>query len=272
MSSLTQHVYDLLRDRVITGITPAGARLSDRDLSREFNIGRTPIRQAIERMHREGLVEKYPQGGYRIARPSLEELIEIFEMRQMLEAQAVGYAAKRITTNQLDRLESLNQQMYQVALGIRMMKISVLDGAPARRVNRIDAEFHITIIEAAKNPRLTEIIRKENFLIRIFGFRQHGMQHNALSLVSNSILKWHLRITSALKEGDSDTAEECMRLHLQKAISNTRQDLNLTRSVEENPLIEASGGECEPSESEWSPEFLNLITSLDFHKANKKST
>ena len=101
----------MLRDLILGGSIPAGAKLGEADLASRLDVSRTPIREALSRLAAEGLVELVPNRGARVAHWTDEELEQIFELRLRLEPYAVGLAVPRLTDSDLDDLDTLAKRI-----------------------------------------------------------------------------------------------------------------------------------------------------------------
>jgi len=243
--SLTEKAYETLSKQLFSGQRLPGQRLSDRDLSREMGMSRTPVRRAIQQLQNEGFIEELPQGGYRVSRPTHEQLRHIFEVREAIEISTVSHAAKRITQEQLQELGDICSELRKFAYAIRAMRLQVLDGEVARQINLLDIRFHLLILQAANNPKLLAMAKEHCIFSRAFGFHHFSARPQALRIISRNIYLWHKRIYRALKQGDGISAAENMRKHLYLAIC-------------EHEAIEQTA-----STLTWPQSFIDNITKLE---------
>ena len=249
MPTLSEQAYKVLKKQVVEGQVPAGYRLSDRDLSRHLGMSRTPVRQAIARMHEEGLVEEHPTGGFRVCQPDPHQLQNLFELREAIEPQAARLAAKRITEPQLAELDAIVRELRTFVKAMRDLKLRVLDGEVARRINLLDMRFHLLLLQAAANPELTEMAVRQRVYSRIFGFNQFAPLDNAFKLLARHIYRWHAQIARAVRRGDGDRAAELLRRHMRET-----QVMNQLRTSQSAGL---------PSAGEWPRAFTDDMAQME---------
>ena len=145
---LSQMIFDLLRERVISGQLAPGERLNEIVLQQELDTSRSPIREAIRRLELEGLVEIRPRRGAFVRQLSAEDMREAVEVRAQLEALAAALAAERRTTAQLGRMESLLEEMDES-----------LASKDIERYTQAHHRFHQCLAEASGNQTLERHLR-----------------------------------------------------------------------------------------------------------------
>ncbi|MGH2362386.1 MAG: GntR family transcriptional regulator, partial [bacterium] len=94
-----------LRNGILSGRLPAGARLRQMDLAAGLGISRTPIRDALGRLEQEGLIELLPHGGMRVTPLNAEQAVELYDLREVLDGLSARLAAGRADQAALGRLE-----------------------------------------------------------------------------------------------------------------------------------------------------------------------
>src|SRR5579872_4314409 len=148
-SSLKDRAYAFIREKIVTGVLPPGERISDLEISKEMGVSRTPVREALAHLETQGLVEQEPGFGPKVRRLSREELVESFELREILECGAAAIAAERITDAELlDEYEAT----------VRNVGEAHNDGLLNWRLSILDIAFHLKIIEAVKNQSLLRAV------------------------------------------------------------------------------------------------------------------
>ncbi|MEH7392792.1 GntR family transcriptional regulator [Bacillus sp. JJ1474] len=196
--SIASEVFNQLRLKIINGELKNGQRLVEMDLAKNLGVSRTPVREAIQRLEQEGLVEILPRTHSLVKGISLESINEIILIRSLLEPTAAKVAATKITDDQLLKLKSyldLSEVYFQQGRVDELMKVHDL--------------FHAEIIKTSGLIRLVNIL--ENLHDYIVHFR-----HSFLSrphLVERSI-KEHLEIYEALCRRDPELVEEVFIKHL----------------------------------------------------------
>lgn len=188
-------------DDVIHGKFPPGHRLVEQDLATQYDVSRTPVREALAELAAAGFVELRPNRGAVLNPFGRKELLDIYELRTILESAATRLACGKI--NPL-KLESLH---------VRLTLLSRQDGPDwSKRAMALDRRLHDLIARHSDNHRLM----REISLLR--GFLQAvrvavGDHHQALRLA----LPEHLKIVDALMANDAQTAQDTMAQHIKRS-------------------------------------------------------
>lgn len=227
--SLTQKAYEHVQAGIFSGKLKAGAVISEATLAKELGISRTPVGEAIRQLASEGLVEQVPRFGTIVKPIDRRELLELYEMREALEAYAAGRAAEHMTSETLVRLQQFCDVMGGIAEELRAGDVGELDEAGLRRFLAADMAFHLLIIEASGNRRMIQVVKNMRTLSRVFRMRR--VRHD-LRVVQKAH-EFHRRILEALRLGDSAGAQAAMAEH----IGRSKQDA-LARLDHVNPAIE----------------------------------
>lgn len=176
---------------LIDGTLKPGERLHDEELSAYFNVSRTPVREALQVLNQKQLVEVLPSRMTRVAPITIEEAERTFPLYAELQSIAVKFAYPHITNMSVQSLERLNTQL----------KEAFASHASFSEIQRIDKDFHQTIIELADNKYLSNMI--DELEIHIYRAENHFFAYKERSM--NSVID-HQRIIDALKEHDLETA------------------------------------------------------------------
>ncbi|KIN64076.1 Transcriptional regulator [Sulfitobacter noctilucicola] len=145
-----ESAYDILRSRILSGDLGPGERLVEQSLAKDLGLSRTPVREAIRRLLHEGFVEKGQGYSTRVADFHDEELAQLFEIRRRLECYAAGRAAKMATPDEVALLRKLSDEMAAHTPPANQEDYDIISTA--------NTEFHRTLYEAARSPRLTALI------------------------------------------------------------------------------------------------------------------
>jgi len=189
-----------LRDDILTGQLPPGARLRQQDVAARFDVSTTPVREAFAALEREGLVRSEAHRGVVVFEPTADYLREIYDIRLALESLAVRKAAENVTDAQVGDLKSLLKQMA-----------SVLDDRDAYHL--LNARFHDLVYAAAGSPRLVELIRQLRDSVNAY-LRLYARQIDSADIVH----KDHVRIARALERRDADAAVSALEQHLRRTV------------------------------------------------------
>ncbi len=145
-TSAQQRVYDAVKRDLLEGVIRPGERIFDAELCARLQVSRTPVREALLALEREGLIRIVPRQGYFASEISLREALDAYQLRVLLEPIATAMAAKRITPTELERL----RELADVAL----------DGSDEGFACAVEANeaFHVQIAQASGNKRLARIM------------------------------------------------------------------------------------------------------------------
>lgn len=201
--SLTARAYAALRDAVEGGDLVPGEPLYEVHLGERLGMSRTPVREALKLLARDGFLELLPSRGYAVPRRSLDDIREFFEVREALEATASRYAALRATAGEIAQLEKLCERYAREANW--------------ERWNRIGTDFHNVVIDAARNARLRGMLRSLNAQI-VMSRRSAtgGDPERRKQAVAD-----HKAIFAAIKARDGKRAELLAAAHVRRAYEAT---------------------------------------------------
>lgn len=195
-----QGAYRRLLDEIRDGALLPGARLRETDLADRLGISRTPVREAIRQLEADGLVVHLPRQGATIRRLDHAEVVELYEMRTVLEGTAARLAARAASDIELAELTALNAEMAEAPAGPQ-----------ARELNR---QFHRTLFDAARNRFLIKSMSVLQKTLLILGPTTLGEPARAVSAVEE-----HDAVLAALLARDGAAADAAMRLHVEAALS-----------------------------------------------------
>jgi DNA-binding GntR family transcriptional regulator len=193
--------YAWMRERILSGAFAPRAHLKEEELAARIGTSRTPVRDALRRLAGEGLVAMERDRGTYVAEFSREEIEEIFVLRAGLEAYAAALAARRISPAQLARLERLAGEME----------------AQARREERytrfaaLNNDFHLTVLEAARSPRLASLLRPL-VNIPIVLLKHYNWQPGRVDIARSN--RDHRELIEALRARDPARARARMHTHV----------------------------------------------------------
>jgi DNA-binding GntR family transcriptional regulator len=200
----SQGAYKEIRAKILTGAFGSGERLTEEALARELGMSRTPIRQALTRLEAEGLVTLVPNRGAIVCSYSLADVLEIYDLRALLEGHAARCAANKAQEKQLETLRTLVEEMEGFAPDAFPSHEEAVRWF-AERNNRLHQAIHA----ASGNRRLV------NLLSRTI---QIPLVYKAFFAYSERELKlskyYHRKIVQAVERRDGDEAESLMRAHI----------------------------------------------------------
>jgi DNA-binding GntR family transcriptional regulator len=208
-TSLRDKAYDIIKHRIITCSFRPGEYINELQLSALLKIGRTPVHQALDRLMIEGMVEVIPRKGVIVKPVSLNEVLQIIEVRLINEPFGARLAAEKGSDADLaDIAHVLDRANNEVAV------------RDIEKLMLLDREFHLLIARAAKNDVLIELLRNlhERSLRFWFISLNAPTQHE-------TVLKEHSAIFAAIRQRDPDCAEAAMRQHIESFRVNVSQYL-----------------------------------------------
>ena len=195
---LGQHVFDNLKQAIITGQIAPGEWLVESHIAEMLGISRTPVREAIHKLERERLIERKPRGGFTVLGLDREDIEETFGIRSVLEGYAARLATLKHQPDELDELEKKIEQ-YQQNLDLKQV-----DALP-----EINTEFHELLYDLSKSPRLVHMIN--GLRDQIFRFRQMILKNDRFAVISNED---HIRMLKYMRKRDAEKVEILVREHI----------------------------------------------------------
>jgi len=196
--SLGQHVFENLKQAIIRGEVPPGDRLVESRLAGALDISRTPVREAIHKLEREGLLRKLPKGGFAVMNLSREDIEETFGIRCVLESYAARLAAENYNEEELLPLEEKIREFQKC-----------LDKGQLDELPRINTEFHSLFYALSRSPKLIKMIN--DLRDQIFRFRKILLKKDKWAEVSNDD---HRKILEAIRERDVNRVERVVKQHI----------------------------------------------------------
>lgn len=217
---LREHVYDNVLDQLLRGETPPGTRLSIDTIARQLDVSPTPVREALVQLERTGLVTRQTHKGYRVAPPlEPQQLLELFQAREMLEGTAIGLAAPSAAEFLPELREAQRRHRDSGEAVISALNGGEKDVALTTEYYARDQEFHDVIIRHSGNRYLLEMSHDLGALVH----RLRSTVHRGVTDVRDAIVE-HEAIIDALATGDPQTAMQAMRSHVQKVCERARVD------------------------------------------------
>lgn len=215
--SIKSQIYEKIHEDILTCHLKPGSSFSESQLANYYQVGRMPLREAIQQLCHEGLLESIPYKGYFVTNLSIDELKDSIDLREILETYAAKIAAKRITSAQLEKLKQIPEATFTSG-----------DLHSYKKYVELNREFHLRVVEAAGNKKLLKQI--STLLSELFRY-----MFATLDLGQEAYLNpEHNYLISALEKKDSMLAEEIMRSHIQKSREQILQKWNKFELENEN--------------------------------------
>ncbi|MCC6190737.1 MAG: GntR family transcriptional regulator [Anaerolineales bacterium] len=206
--TLTERVYVTLKEAILDLQIKPGSPLVEDDLARQMGTSKTPVRDALLTLERDGLVTKIPYKGTHVSEVAIRDATEIFELRAVLEGLAARLATPVFSLRDLDAAEDLLDQADAALAHGEVDACSVFG-----------AQFHAVIHERADNRRLRPILDKLEEQLRRLR-RLSNLLQGRLEKSGHE----HRRVLAALRTGDAKQAENAMRAHLDSVVRDFAGD------------------------------------------------
>ncbi|NUL45386.1 GntR family transcriptional regulator [Cellulosimicrobium funkei] len=199
------YAYVELRDRILTGVLPAGSVLPQGRLAQEIGVSTTPLREAVRRLAAEGLILLEAHRDARVAEVTAAEARHLYEVRASVDPLAAALAASRRTDDDLEQIRRAEAELRPLSGN------ATLEALIAHR------EFHRSIYRASGNPLLVDVL--ERLWDKADRYRMVALEARRDSEEdSRRVAEEHRQIAAAVESGDPAAAEHAMREHIDKSL------------------------------------------------------
>lgn len=200
---LPERIAQHLRGKIAGGFVRPGERLTEQALTREYEVSRVPLREALRILATEGLISLSPHRGAMVAELSEKELRELFGVRSAIEEFAARALAEKHDPGVIQTLAGLNRQM-QVAVGL----------CDAASYESLALRFHDLLVQASGNELLTSYYGQVK--VR---FRRYQVVLAGLPKSSSASIREHRKVLAAISRGEPDEAAAATRDHIGSLIA-----------------------------------------------------
>lgn len=204
--TLPEQIADKLRRDILKGALAPGQQIKERDHATELDVSRTPMREAIRILSKEGLVLLRPSRSPIVADPSFEEISDVVDVLTALELRCGALACKNATDEDIIKIKAMHDNMS--ALQGKIDRIDFFE---------LDMEFHMAIAAAAKNIVLAET--HSAFVRRLWRARYLSASRKDSA---DRVKRQHGTIMTALETRDADLMHIGISAHLDALIENIR--------------------------------------------------
>lgn len=219
---LSDVVTDDLRQAIVEHDLEPGRRISEDELAAQMGVSRGPIREALARLEREGLITLERHRGARVASWSEQDIEEIYSMRSVLEELAIEWACKNATAADLAEMGEVLK---------RYNKLTEKQRTP-REVSKIDLEFHSALFAAAHHDRLFkawEVMRSQIHAFLVYTWSQDDAVNKVF------IPQWgsdHEELLEIIRTGQSKKAKLVIHEHVERGAKRVAKHFKETPSLE----------------------------------------
>jgi DNA-binding GntR family transcriptional regulator len=203
--NLDAKVYDRLKSMILERKLLPGEKIPQEKLAQELGISRTPLVNALKFLEKEKLIQSIPRRGFFVRLFTKQEMISIFELREVLEGLAARRAALNISDKEIEQLRSF----FQSFQGLSDIKAYAKE----------DRRFHNFLLDIGAKEFLKSILEAYNIII----YSYQVISSEGLVQSPNDSIQDHLAVIEAVSRRDAESAEKLMRNHLKKSIAVLRQ-------------------------------------------------
>jgi DNA-binding GntR family transcriptional regulator len=206
-----------LRADITAGVLAPGEQIVQETLAERYGVSRVPLREALKTLEAEGIVRYFPHRGYFVAELSVEELLEVYRLRELLEAEAITYAIPQLSDGDIDELAGYLDDYDKAGAAGDLYGVTEANRA-----------FHFAIFDAAHMARLSRLLRQlwdATDAYRAFYYRDEANRAR-VSLEHREMLK-------ALRARDITTVIQLHHDHRALTVNSVRSSLNQHRIQEE---------------------------------------
>ncbi|MFR7989522.1 MAG: GntR family transcriptional regulator [Anaerovoracaceae bacterium] len=197
---LREIVYEQLKRQILTGRITPGTRMMEVELADEMGVSRTPVREAIRKLEKEGLVTIEPRRGAYASDISVKDMVDTLEVREDLEGLAAALAAERMTEEQIDELVKITEGYSEAILN-----------SDTEKIIHYDEKFHKHIVSCSGNKTLIQLSE----IVQELALRFRYIYYDDFSRYENMPVE-HRQIIAAITSGDADTARMSADSHVKK--------------------------------------------------------
>jgi DNA-binding GntR family transcriptional regulator len=201
MAKAVDKAYQTVRERIVRGVYPASSRITEQEVAAAAGVSRTPVREALRKLHAEGLLEFIPHQGAVVTEWTSEDRDDVFELRALLESYGAARAARRMSEAGIAELRQLAEDQYHETIA----------KAPGYllRIGDLNSQFHRRIHEFAGSGRLVSALAsliEAPLMMKTFeSYQNEDLVRSAAH---------HLEIVRALEARDGDWSAALMRSHI----------------------------------------------------------
>lgn len=203
---LSMQVYTILKGMIADYRFNPGTRVNVEQIAKEVGVSRTPVWEAVHRLVQEGLLENIPNRGVFMSALSPKQAIELYTVRETLEALAARLAIQNIDEKTIQKMKKCLEQQYKVVQKEDLVSYS-----------RLDFDFHAMVYESSGNRMLQEML--ETIKNKMRPITMH------ITPILSSLYHDHVEILEAFQEKNSDKAEAAFRKHNHQMIDQIQSSM-----------------------------------------------
>ncbi len=207
-TNLDKKAYVILKTMIVQRELEPGSKIPQERIAADLGISRTPLINALKLLEKEHLVEPRPRRGFYVRVFDLDEMLAVFELREVLEGLACRKAAEAITPEQIKRLRTFFAAFAELT--------TITD---VKAYAEEDKAFHAFLIEIGANTFLSSILETYNIIKASY----QSVATEGLIRKPGETIGEHIAIIDAICQRNASEAERLMRIHLSNSIAALRQ-------------------------------------------------
>jgi DNA-binding GntR family transcriptional regulator len=196
-------IFENLKSAIMNGKLKQGNMITEQQISREFGISRTPVREALYKLTATGLIRIIPHKGFLISKWSIKEIRDVFEIRVVLERLAVELFIKNFHQKNIEKLEEIIEKMEKAVQENNFMEAA-----------KMNNQFHDLIIEKSDNQEIFNVMEPLKNKINIF--RLISISTPARLKIS---LAEHRSILVSISKKDIENAKKLIEMHIRQVMT-----------------------------------------------------
>lgn len=208
-----ERAYRQIQTAIVRGDIVAGSKIIESELAKTYGISRGPLREAIHRLEAQGLLERTAHVGTRVVCFSLDELVELYQIRANLESLAARLTATHHNPKVIDELRGI-LQLHAQDVNLQ----ANTDYYP----QEMDDDFHYCIIKNSGNALLQKLLCDELYHI----IRMQRLRFAKTSGRPKRAFEEHKQILTAIESGDGELAELLMKRHIMASCQNIQDNIH----------------------------------------------
>jgi DNA-binding GntR family transcriptional regulator len=201
MKTPQRSVTETILHQIDTGDLNPGDLIDEDALIETLDISRTPLREALIKLEAHGLIQRQPRKGAYVFRPTIEEFLGILEIHAGLEGQAAGWAARRLSVE--------NGQALEASVEESVTHSAAKGDADPNGYYQLNLTFHATVVEAAGNPFLTDLVKSNARKLMAY----YRARYQYKGTIATSAAE-HAHIAQLILDRQSAEAEAAMQTHV----------------------------------------------------------
>lgn len=201
--AISADLFSTLKDEILTGKLISGQKLTEKVICDKYCVSRTPVREALQKLEMEGLVESIPNRGFFVLGLTQQDYIDMFTLRKIYEIQAITWAIERITDEEMDELKELYEFMEFYTMKEDVSKMLIINN-----------NFHQTIYSASHNRMLKNLLSSYQEMLKHV---ENPAQKKEGYL--REVFKEHKAIFDAFTAKDKEAGIAAMQAHMDNSKS-----------------------------------------------------